>query len=178
MQGILTPDGAVRIERIYHFNAYYNALDERWCGRGKHWADPLDFHEKCQWCRECRESYRKERYDPEAKRRANFRYNYGMDSRVYDQLFQFQGGVCAICGRPPEYRKIGRARTPNKSLTLDHCHRTKLLRGLLCYECNLAIGWMRDNVENIDKMRAYIENNGVEGFYEPDILEEDASNCH
>lgn len=44
----------------------------------------------------------------------------------YDALAQTQGGVCAICGRPPGTRK----------LDIDHDHKTMRLRGLLCHRCN------------------------------------------
>ncbi len=44
----------------------------------------------------------------------------------YAGLLKFQGGGCAICGRPPANRK----------LDLDHDHRSMVVRGLLCVRCN------------------------------------------
>lgn len=45
---------------------------------------------------------------------------------VYDALFISQGGVCAICSRPPRKRR----------LAMDHNHKSGRTRGLLCAYCN------------------------------------------
>ena len=47
----------------------------------------------------------------------------------YDRMLERQGGGCAICG----------ARPKTKRLQLDHDHKTKRLRGLLCFTCNRHI---------------------------------------
>lgn len=67
---------------------------------------------------------------------------YGITLADYDRLLQAQGGVCAICEKPP---------APGKSLAVDHDHAivTKVprakrdamllrssVRGLLCWLCN------------------------------------------
>lgn len=43
-------------------------------------------------------------------------------------LRRWQGGACAMCSAAPE------------RLLVDHCHRTGLVRGLLCTSCNTAEG--------------------------------------
>ena len=53
----------------------------------------------------------------------------------YYKLLEFQGGGCAICGRKPTKTR----------LSVDHCHQTGLLRGLLCMRCNRAYGLFHDN---------------------------------
>ncbi len=47
----------------------------------------------------------------------------------YDAMARVQGGVCAICGRPPKTRR----------LAIDHDHATMRVRGLLCHRCNRAL---------------------------------------
>jgi hypothetical protein len=47
----------------------------------------------------------------------------------YERLLAAQGGGCAICGNPPRTRR----------LSVDHDHRTKRVRGLLCFRCNRAL---------------------------------------
>jgi len=44
----------------------------------------------------------------------------------YQSMLDDQGGVCAICGHPPKTRR----------LSVDHDHKTGLVRGLLCHRCN------------------------------------------
>lgn len=59
---------------------------------------------------------------------------YGITVQDYERMFTAQGGVCAMCLKPP---KIGRF----KRLHVDHDHATGRVRGLLCRGCNGLIGW-------------------------------------
>lgn len=52
----------------------------------------------------------------------------GVTDEMYAALLDRQGGVCAICGKPP---KEG-----GRRLDVDHDHRTGEVRGLLCWTCN------------------------------------------
>ena len=73
-------------------------------------------------------------------RDARLRRLYDISAADYEYLLAFQGGGCALCGRPP-----GRVR-----LAVDHDHKTGFVRGLLCMNCNRAIReWMtREWLEN------------------------------
>lgn len=69
------------------------------------------------------------------KRNYHLTSTYGISHDEYEKLLQNQGGVCAICGKPPL----------SKRLSVDHDHVTKQIRGLLCNYCNLRIvGKARD----------------------------------
>ncbi len=62
---------------------------------------------------------------------------YGLTLEQYDEMFREQEGVCAICGRPEKQKdKLGNI----KRLAVDHNHITGEVRGLLCIDCNSAIG--------------------------------------
>ncbi len=68
--------------------------------------------------------------------------NYGITLSQYDSLLKEQSGVCAICKSPPSNngkRATGR-------LHVDHNHLTGKIRGLLCSNCNTAMGLLKDNV--------------------------------
>jgi hypothetical protein len=71
---------------------------------------------------------------------------YGITLEEYNRLFVVQNGQCAICGNPQE-----------KSLDVDHCHKTNKVRGLLCRKCNLGIGFMQDNPEICKKASEYLK---------------------
>lgn len=67
------------------------------------------------------------------KERARYRLRkYGVTPEIYQEFFEAQGGVCAICHRPIK-------------LSVDHDHDTDLIRGLLCKDCNLGIGCFGDD---------------------------------
>lgn len=69
----------------------------------------------------------------------------------YNEIFERQGGVCAICGKPPGKRM----------LAVDHCHKTEKIRGLLCTSCNLSLGGFKDSVSNLASAIKYLEQNIV-----------------
>lgn len=70
---------------------------------------------------------------PEQNRRANLR-KYGITPEDYDQMFEVQQGLCAICAEASDLR-----------LHIDHDHETGKVRGLLCARCNPALGAFRDS---------------------------------
>lgn len=66
----------------------------------------------------------------------------------YDVALALQGGVCAMCGRPPGRTKLHR----------DHDHKTMLFRGLLHVDCNL--GRYRENPQRLREAADYFESGG------------------
>lgn len=93
-------------------------------------------------CRSCYERSRRENRDAHA---ARLRYNFGLTKEQYDEILARQGGGCAICGRTDLGAKTGKGRN-SKLLGVDHCHKSKLVRGILCHRCNLGIGHLQDDV--------------------------------
>lgn len=59
---------------------------------------------------------------------------YGITQDQYDELLEYQGGVCAVCKLPPKGRRV---------LVVDHEHTggpSGKVRGLICViPCNLRI---------------------------------------
>lgn len=54
----------------------------------------------------------------------------------YDRLYQIQQGKCTICNR--HQSELG------ESLSVDHDHKTGVVRGLLCRRCNSRINIFDD----------------------------------
>lgn len=73
-----------------------------------------------------------------AKRQGERVRKTGCTQEEYDRLMLVQDGKCAICRKPAEENRDG-------VLHRDHCHATRKVRGLLCNECNTALGLLRDN---------------------------------
>ena len=59
------------------------------------------------------------------------RYNITLDQ--YNEMFNKQEGKCAICQKHQNELK--------KILYVDHDHKTGEVRGLLCKNCNVALGF-------------------------------------
>jgi CRISPR/Cas system-associated protein Cas10 (large subunit of type III CRISPR-Cas system) len=79
---------------------------------------------------------------------------YGISLEHYDQLFEKQGGLCAICENPE--RRVSRSGEV-KPLVVDHDHETGRVRGLLCHDCNIALGLIEDNPEIAKAMVRYLK---------------------
>lgn len=69
---------------------------------------------------------------------ARVQATYGLAPGDYQRLYDFQGGVCAICRR---------ANGASRRLSVDHDHRTGRARMLLCRPCNDMLGHGRDDPE-------------------------------
>jgi hypothetical protein len=92
------------------------------------------------------------RENPElTKRRVRnswLRRKYGITLEQYEALNRAQRGLCKICGKPD---KTGR------QLAVDHCHKTRRVRGLLCGNCNQMIGHAQDNPQVLRDAAVYLE---------------------
>ena len=72
----------------------------------------------------------------------------------YNSMFESQNGCCAIC-------KVHQLELKTK-LHVDHCHITNVVRGLLCYNCNRALGLFKDSEESLSNALQYIKDaNGI-----------------
>lgn len=93
--------------------------------------------------------------NPEARKRIHracfLKRTYGITIDDYERMLSDQGGCCAICHRP----ETGCA--AKKYFSVDHCHETGKVRGLLCSMCNLAIGYLNDHPGVIRRAAEYIE---------------------
>lgn len=67
----------------------------------------------------------------------------------YLNLYESQKGLCKICGLEPLGKKV---------LSLDHCHETLKVRGLLCDNCNAGLGKFKDNPELLKAAIVYLSN--------------------
>jgi len=82
--------------------------------------------------------------------------SHGITKADYDAVFARQGGRCAICRSSGKMAR-GKHRL-HRPLYLDHCHATGKFRGLLCEQCNLAIGNFHDDVRRLEAAIAYLRS--------------------
>jgi hypothetical protein len=126
------------------------------CGEVKSLTDFVKSNQcKSGYCRTCKDCERirarsKRRGNPEAARSAQLRLKYGITSDVYHSMLAGQRVCCKICQRTPE--------AGDRALSVDHCHRTGLVRGLLCGHCNTGLGMFKDDPGFLRRAAAYIES--------------------
>jgi hypothetical protein len=91
------------------------------------------------WAKQWREQ------NPENVKMNDLKTRYGLSKRSdYARLVLAQNGCCAIC-------KLG------LSLSIDHCHLTNKVRGLLCRNCNTALGMLKDSPELLQSAIEYLK---------------------
>lgn len=106
-------------------------------------------------CKPCRKVVARRRYDADTERLREsqiwrtVKYKYGITRDQYEAKLADQGGGCAICKKPD----LARGHT---KLCIDHNHETGEVRGLLCVTCNLAIGYMRDDLGLLESAADYL----------------------
>lgn len=74
---------------------------------------------------------------------------YGLTLEQYDAILEFQEYRCCVCGKHE-------SQVPRKRLYVDHCHKTTDIRGLICAHCNTALGMVKDDVEILYRLAAYL----------------------
>jgi hypothetical protein len=84
------------------------------------------------------------------------RAKYGIDREQYEALVEAQGNACAIC-KKPEKEMDGQRGTPLR-LSVDHDHETGKVRGLLCRQCNIGIGRLKESVEILQNAIDYLKS--------------------
>ena len=82
------------------------------------------------------------------------KYKYGITLAEYEEKLEKQNRVCAICLQPEKTQKSKNGGPI--PLAVDHNHTTGKLRGLLCRDCNVALGSLQENIQRIEAMSRYL----------------------
>lgn len=89
--------------------------------------------------------------ETEIARARNLR-KYDLTPEQFDAMLERQGGVCAICRKPPTG-----GNTSARCLHVDHDHVTGEIRGLLCSNHNVALGLFEDSPAFLRQAANYLE---------------------
>lgn len=101
------------------------------------------------------EKFSKERKDWRLRnldkdKNAKLKWSYGISIDTYNTLFKLQEGCCKVCRKHQSEFK--------RALSVDHCHTTGKVRGLLCSGCNTALGHVKDNPDILKSLIQYLED--------------------
>lgn len=81
---------------------------------------------------------------------ANLRATFGITLKEYEDMLANQNYGCFICGKKHKLET-------RRGLAVDHCHTSGKVRGLLCMNCNTAIGHLRDDKRLFYKAIEYLD---------------------
>lgn len=97
-------------------------------------------------------------YNYESYRNKSLKNKFNLTIDDYNHMLKNQNYVCKICKKPEKARA-----NPNlkitKKLSVDHCHITKKIRGLLCYNCNMLLGHAKDSINILKSAIEYLKSN-------------------
>ena len=91
-------------------------------------------------CKECSSKKRATYYRPHDYMRRKF----NLSESEYEELIKHNN--CQVCGRDISNKKC-----------IDHCHSKEKIRGVLCNNCNTALGLVNDDVQILSKLIQYLE---------------------
>ena len=141
--------------------------DQKYCNKCRMFKPLTDFGttQKRYQCKECYSKWKKEYYQrPHVKEkeykhlmRRFFKKEYGITLEQYQEMLLKQNGKCKLCLKEQDFKDYRSARRIN--LSVDHCHTTGKVRGLLCIKCNQGLGAFNDDIELIKKAMEYILSN-------------------
>ena len=77
-------------------------------------------------------------------RQFHLKRRYGLSEQDVESMKLRQDGRCAIC----------KVAEPSH---VDHDHKTSQVRGLLCFNCNRALGYFEDDLERLAVAAVYLE---------------------
>jgi hypothetical protein len=86
--------------------------------------------------KELKKKYSKNPNTIQAKKNWRYKKMFGITQEDYNFILSNQNGVCAICNNVDG---------SGKALAVDHCHKSGKNRGLLCSNCNIALGLLKDD---------------------------------
>lgn len=107
-------------------------------------------------CKECSSAQSKEyRISNNISSRNNaLKLKYDLSEEDYNKILKSQNDVCKICKNSES--QIHHSTGVIQNLSVDHCHETGKVRGLLCHKCNTGLGAIQDDVEILQSMIEYL----------------------
>lgn len=99
-------------------------------------------------CIKARENYRKKPETQALYRNNMLMKTYGITSEDYERMLEEQEFCCAGCNTHQLELK--------QRLHVDHDHETGVVRGLLCGNCNRALGLVKDNIKTLQSLINYL----------------------
>lgn len=83
---------------------------------------------------------------------------YGLSWTQYEDILEAQGGCCAICDKRLSLF-LDNSELPVANV--DHDHVTGAVRGLVCLQCNAAIGYFRDDEKLLLRALKYLQESPI-----------------
>lgn len=94
----------------------------------------------------------KRKNDKEYNINARLKNKYSLTVNEVIEILQSQDNKCSNkqCGKDLPF--------PDRATHIDHNHETGKIRGILCHNCNVAAGFLKDDIKIIRGLADYLES--------------------
>ena len=123
---------------------YVEGATEKRCSKCKEtkpleefWTEPRKRDGRHSACKACMFATQRDRA---------LQRKYGINAATFDLMLAAQDGKCDICGE-----------TDEKTLVVDHCHKSSKVRALLCDRCNRLLGIAADRSELLEAAIRFLD---------------------
>ena len=79
----------------------------------------------------------------------NRKKKYGLTREDVNRIFKNQQELCDVCGKKLKQEEI----------RIDHDHKSKKIRGILCHSCNVGLGFFKDSIILLENAKKYLKKN-------------------
>ena len=86
----------------------------------------------------------------EKEKWAQIKYRYDLEKEDYERILEDQDNKCKVCGK--EFDSNSRS----TRLHIDHCHGSDEVRGFLCNNCNIGLGYFCDDPKILQSAAEYL----------------------
>lgn len=87
-----------------------------------------------------------------SSKKTKLKSTYGMTIEDFENMKDAQGGCCYVC-------RVAETSLKGRSLCVDHDHNTGKIRKLLCNSCNTSLGLLKENIDIMESLIAYVKEN-------------------
>ena len=109
-------------------------------------------------CHKCKAAYMRDyrKRKPDIFKSIDLKKRFGITLIEYNQILAQQNNCCAICKLTTDF--IDYRTGKQVALAVDHCHKTDKIRGILCSQCNRALGLFKDSIYNLKNAITYLKD--------------------
>ena len=109
------------------------------------------YQKECKACNKLRKgAWHRTEAGKRSSANTKLKARFGITIDDYETMYSNQGGKCLCCGAT--------ASGLGHRLAIDHCHNTGVIRGLLCKNCNVALGHLKEDKQIAKNLIKYIES--------------------
>ena len=144
----------------YNFIMYKNTNTHKFCPKCEQMLLREEFYKDAArkdgvtaYCKLCKNKINKKWQDAniDSHRKSQLRQRrkreYGISDQDMLDMLEKQSNSCAICRKEISW-----------NCHVDHCHKTGIVRGLLCASCNKGLGLFGDDTTKLKNAIKYLES--------------------